>query len=665
MTNYTLLSNAIRMLSAEGVEKAKSGHPGMPMGMAELGAVLWRDHLRHNPSNPSWSNRDRFILSNGHGSMLIYSLLHLTGYNLTIDDLQKFRQLGSKTPGHPEYGYTDGVETTTGPLGQGLANAVGMALTEKILADEFNRDGINIVDHNTYVFLGDGCLMEGISHEVCSLAGTFKLGKLIALYDDNGISIDGEVADWFTEDVAKRFESYNWQVIDNIDGHDVTAINNAITKAKQNTEKPTMIICKTKIGKGSPNKAGKEESHGAALGAAEIELVRKELNWPHPSFVIPNEVYQDFDCKARGQSLEDAWNAEFAKYQAKHPELAAEFNRRTAYQLPKDWESIINGAVKLATDKAENIASRKASQNALEYYAKFLPELVGGSADLTGSNLTRWSFAKTLNHENNFTGNYISYGVREFGMSAMLNGMYLHSGIKPFGGTFLMFSEYARNSLRMASLMKIAPIFVYTHDSVGLGEDGPTHQPVEQIASLRVIPNMHVWRPSDTAETMVAWGVALTQTKTPSCLIFSRQNLKYIEKSPEVTVNVSKGGYILRSNNENPDIVIIATGSEVELAYNVYTTLTEEGKKVQLVSMPSTSIFDGQDKAYKQKVLSKAKYKIAIEAGVADTWYKYVGTDGLIISIDTFGESAPAGDLFEHFGFTTDKVLAKIKDFVK
>ena len=664
MTNYNLLANAIRILSADSVQKANSGHPGMPMGMAEIGVALWRDHLSHNPKNPNWVNRDRFVLSNGHGSMLLYSLLHLTGYNLTLNDLQNFRQMGSKTPGHPEYGYTDGVETTTGPLGQGLANAVGMALAEKILAEEFNKDGHEIVNHHTYVFMGDGCLMEGISHEVCSLAGTFKLGKLIALYDDNGISIDGEVHDWFSENVAKRFEAYNWHVIDKIDGHDVHALNKAIEAAKKD-ERPSILICKTKIGKGSPNKVGKEESHGAALGDAEIKLVRQELGWDYPPFVVPDEVYKDFDCKTKGQELENQWNELFAKYQESYPELAQEFSRRNARALPKNWDEIIKNGIKLVNDKAETIATRKASQNAIEYFAKYLPELVGGSADLTGSNLTRWSFAKTLNDKNNFTGNYISYGVREFGMSAMLNGMYLHNGMKPFGGTFLMFSEYARNALRMASLMKIAPIFVYTHDSVGLGEDGPTHQPVEQTATLRLIPNMHVWRPCDTVETVVSWGVALSQTKTPSSLIFSRQNLRFMKRDEQTTANIAKGGYVLYKNSDNPDIMIVASGSEVELAFEVYTQLESENKKVQLVSMPSTSVFDAQSVEYRQSVLSNAKYKVAIEAGVRDSWYKYVGNTGLIISIDTFGESAPAKDLFNHFGFTKDKVLGKIKDFIK
>jgi transketolase len=662
--NYTLMANAIRMLSADSVEKAKSGHPGMPMGMAEIGTALWKNHLRHNPRNPNWLDRDRFILSNGHGSMLIYSLLHLTGYALTIEDLQQFRQLGSKTPGHPEYGYTVGVETTTGPLGQGLANAVGMALTEKILASEFNQENFKIVDHYTYTFVGDGCLMEGISHEVCSLAGTYKLGKLIVFYDDNGISIDGEVHNWFTESVAKRFLAYNWQVIDNVDGHDITQIDTAIKNAKNELTKPTLIICKTTIGKGSPNKAGKEESHGSALGTDEINLVRKELNWPYKAFEIPKEIYTEFDCRESGHKLEENWNNLFASYQKAHPALAAEFIRRTSMCLPENFNQIIADGINLAVGTAESIASRKASQNAIAYYAKFLPELVGGSADLTGSNLTKWGLAKTLTKENNFTGNYISFGVREFGMSAMLNGMYLHGGIKPFAGTFLMFSEYARNALRMASLMKIAPIFVYTHDSIGLGEDGPTHQPIEQIASLRLIPNMHIWRPCDTVETFVAWGVALSEKNTPSCLIFSRQNLKFIERDTDTINNIKKGGYILRKNHDEPEILIIATGSEVELGLSLYDKLSAENKATQLVSMPSTSIFDKQDNAYKHTVLPRAKYKIVIEAGSPQSWYKYIGQDGLIIGIDTFGESAPATDLFAHFGFTLDKIMSKVNAYI-
>lgn len=664
MTNYTLLANSIRIISADSVEKAKSGHPGMPMGMAEIATVLWKDHLKHNPKNPQWVNRDRFILSNGHGSMLLYSLLHLTGYDLGIEDLKQFRQMGSRTPGHPEYGYTPGVETTTGPLGQGLANAVGMALTEKLLAQEFNRNNLNIVDHHTYVFVGDGCLMEGISHEVCSLAGTYGLGKLIVLYDDNGISIDGEVENWFSENVAKRFEAYNWQVIPAIDGHDSQQIEQAILNAKQNTTQPTLIICKTLIGKGSPNKCGKEESHGSALGANEISLVRKELNWTLPPFEIPPEVYADFDCKPSGQTVEQSWDKLFHEYSKQYPDLAKDFIRRNYMTLPDDFEKIINDGVNLAVNKAETIATRKASFNAIEYYAKFLPELVGGSADLTGSNLTRWNSAITLNEQNHFTGNYLSYGVREFGMSAMLNGMYLHGGIRPFGGTFLMFSEYARNALRMASLMKIAPIFVYTHDSIGLGEDGPTHQPIEQTATLRLIPNMDVWRPCDTVETMVAWGVALSQQQTPSSLIFSRQNLKFTERDANTIANIKRGGYILRSNSKTPDIIIIATGSEVELGLAIYENLITKTNLVQLVSMPSTTVFDKQDSAYKETVLPKAKYKIAIEAGVSDLWFKYVGLDGLVLGINTFGESAPAAELFDHFGFTLDKAKEKINQYL-
>lgn len=660
MADYSLMANAIRMLAAESVEKAKSGHPGAPMGMAEMGAVLWRDHMHHNPLNPKWVNRDRFILSNGHASMLIYSLLHLTGYHVTTNDLKNFRQIHSNTPGHPEYGYTDGVETTTGPLGQGVSNAVGMALAEKLLSHEFNRDNYKIIDHYTYTFIGDGCLMEGISHEVCSLAGTWGLGKLIVFYDDNGISIDGEVDSWFNEDVKKRFEAYNWHVIERIDGHDINKLNEAIKSAKAVADKPTLIICRTTIGKGSPNKSGKEESHGSPLGSSEIQLVREQLNWQYSPFEIPESVYKDFDCKASGMKKENEWNQLFTDYQSMYPELASDLLRRVEHKLPENWEEIINKGVELANNKAEYIATRKASQNAIEYFAEFLPEFFGGSADLTGSNLTRWSKAQTLDEKNHFVGNYASYGVREFGMSAILNGLYLHGGLRPFGGTFLMFSEYARNALRMASLMKIAPIFVYTHDSVGLGEDGPTHQPVEQLASLRVIPNMHVWRPCDTVETMVAWGSAVSQTKTPSSLVFSRQNLKFMPRDQDKLHNIIKGGYILIDGGANPDFVIIATGSEVELAVNVSTRLIEDGKTVRVVSMPCTNIFDHQTPEYIKSVLGGGKHMVAIEAGVADTWYKYVGTNGTIISIDTFGESAPASTLFNHFGFTVEAILAKL-----
>ncbi len=660
MANYSLMANAVRMLAVDSIEKSKSGHPGAPMGMAEMGTVLWRDQMRHNPLNPKWLNRDRFILSNGHASMLQYALLHLTGYDLSIDDLKNFRQFHSRTPGHPEYGYTKGVETTTGPLGQGITNAVGMALAEKLLAEEFNRDGYPIVDHHTYVFAGDGCLMEGISHEACALAGTWGLGKLIVFYDDNGISIDGEVDDWFNEDVKRRFESYNWQVISAVDGDSVDQLTKAIKKAKVVHNKPTLIICRTVIGKGSPNKAGKEECHGAPLGAAEAELVRKELNWSHPRFEIPAAVYADFDCKAAGMRAENDWSQLFMEYQSRHPDLATELLRRYEHELPANWEQIVEKGLHLVNQKQETIASRKASQNSIEYFAEFLPEFIGGSADLTGSNLTKWSKAISLDEQNHFTGNYISYGVREFGMSAIMSGMYLHGGVRPFGGTFLMFSEYARNALRMASLMKIAPIFVYTHDSIGLGEDGPTHQPVEQLASLRVIPNMDVWRPCDTVETMAAWGSAISNTTRPSSLVFSRQNLKFMPRDHNQLMNIARGGYVLQDGGATPDYAIIATGSEVELATNVADKLRAQGKSVRVVSMPSTNVFDRQDAVYRKQVLSGAKKMVAIEAGVADSWYKYVGTDGVIIAMDSFGESAPAGVLFAHFGFTVDAVLAKL-----
>lgn len=660
MANYSLMANAVRMLAVDSVEKSKSGHPGAPMGMAEMGTVLWRDQMRHNPLNPNWLNRDRFVLSNGHASMLQYALLHLTGYDLGIEDLKNFRQFHSRTPGHPEYGYTKGVETTTGPLGQGITNAVGMALAEKLLAEEFNRDGYPIVDHHTYVFAGDGCLMEGISHEACALAGTWGLGKLIVFYDDNGISIDGEVEGWFNEDVKRRFESYNWHVISPVDGDSIDQLTKAIKKAKVVHNKPTLIICRTVIGKGSPNKAGKEECHGAPLGAAEAELVRKELKWPYAPFEIPAEVYADFDCKATGMRAENNWNQLFMEYQSRHPDLATELLRRYEHELPANWEQIVENGLHLVNQKQETIASRKASQNSIEYFAEFLPEFIGGSADLTGSNLTKWSKAISLNEHNHFTGNYISYGVREFGMSAIMSGMYLHGGLRPFGGTFLMFSEYARNALRMASLMKIAPIFVYTHDSIGLGEDGPTHQPVEQLASLRVIPNMDVWRPCDTVETMAAWGSAISNTKTPSSLIFSRQNLKFMSRDHTQLLDIARGGYILQDGGATPDYAIIATGSEVELATNVADKLRAQGKQVRIISMPSTNVFDRQDAAYRKQVLSGAKKMVAIEAGVADTWYKYVGTDGVIVAMNSFGESAPAGELFAHFGFTVDAILAKL-----
>ena len=663
--NYQLLSNAIRMLTIDAIEKSNSGHPGMPMGMADIATVLWTTHIKHNPTNPKWQNRDRFILSNGHGSMLHYSLLHLTGYNVSIEDIKQFRQLGSKTPGHPEFGYTDGIETTTGPLGQGLANAVGMAIAEKLLAYEFNRPNYKLIDHYTYVFVGDGCLMEGVSYETSSLAGTLNLNKLIVIYDANNISIDGNINNWFTENVNMRFKACNWNVIDKVDGHDYQQINNAITLAKQNINGPTIIICKTNIGQGSPNKVGSEASHGAPLGANETKLVRKLLQWDYPEFTIPTSVYQQFDFKTEGAKLNTDWNAMFDNYTQEYPDLASEFLRRVEHQLPKNWNEIISQAIDLCDNKSENIATRKASQNAINYYANYMPELFGGSADLTHSNLTNWSNAIPIDNGLTKFGNYISYGVREFGMSSILNGIYLYGGFKPFAGTFLTFSDYARNAIRMASLMKIAPIFVYTHDSIGLGEDGPTHQPIEHIASLRLIPNLHVWRPCDTVETAAAWGHALAQNTTPSCLILSRQNLPHIPRKPSSKKNIIRGGYIVKCSSESPEILLLATGSEVHLASKIYDILLSEGKRVRLVSMPSTDIFDQQDDDYKKSVLrDDIKYKIAIEAGVANTWYKYIGHNNLIISIDQFGESAKAEDLFEHFGFTVAQIITKINNFI-
>lgn len=665
MVDYNILANAISILSVDGVEKAKSGHPGMPMGMASIAAVLWRDFLQHNPKNPTWINRDRFILSNGHGSMLLYSLLHLTGYELSIEDIKQFRQLHSKTPGHPEFGYTPGVETTTGPLGQGLANAVGMALAEKQLASEFNRSEFEIIGHHTYAFAGDGCLMEGISHEACSLAGTLELGKLIVFYDDNGISIDGEITNWFSEDVAKRFEAYKWQVI-KVDGHNVNEIKQAIALAKANIQQPSLIICKTVIGKGSPNKSGKEECHGSPLGQSEVALVRAELDWQLEAFVISDDIYNQFNCIDSGKELESVWNNLFADYTQKYPRLASELMRRINHDLPSDWSSYLNQLLKLENSKAKSMSTRQASQVAIEYFTEKLPELFGGSADLTSSNLTNWTKAVALTQANGYIGNYLSYGVREFAMCAMLNGIYLYGGFKPFAGTFLTFSDYARNALRMASLMKIAPIFVYTHDSIGLGEDGPTHQPVEHLASLRLIPNMQVWRPCDVMETIIAWNSAITTRTAPSSLVFSRQKLPFIARDETVINNIHKGGYILRTNiSTEIDYLILATGSEVALALQLYEHLVARGDKVQLVSMPSTSIFDQQVDAYKSSVLANAKYKIAIEAGVSDSWYKYIGNDQLIISLDRFGESAPAPDLFDYFGFNLDKIMAKINSLAK
>ncbi|RRD91004.1 transketolase [Conchiformibius steedae] len=653
MTSPT--ANALRFLSMDMVEQAKSGHPGAPMGMADMADVLWRGFLRHNPANPRFANRDRFVLSNGHASALLYSLLHLSGYNLSTDDLKNFRQLHSKTPGHPEYGYTDGVETTTGPLGQGIANAVGMALAEKILAAEFNRDGLNIVDHHTYVFLGDGCLMEGVSHEACSLAGTLGLGKLIVLYDDNNISIDGKVDGWFTENIPQRFESYGWHVVPNVDGHNAEAVRTAIEAARAETGKPSIICCKTLIGKGAANKEGSHKTHGAPLGADEIAATRAALNWAHEPFHIPEDIYAAWNAKEAGAKLEAEWNALFAEYQQRFPELAAEFVRRSEGKLPENFDAHIQAALQAVCEKGEKIATRKASQNSIEILAQVLPELVGGSADLTPSNLTDWSNSRAVTREQG--GNYIHYGVREFGMAAIMNGMTLHGGVKPFGATFLMFSEYARNALRMAALMKINPVFVFTHDSIGLGEDGPTHQPVEQTATLRLMPNMDVWRPCDTAESLIAWAQAVKAEDHPSCLVFSRQNLPFVPRDAETLANIERGGYVL-SAVDNPQAVIIATGSEVELALNAQAQLAEQGIAVNVVSMPSTNVFDRQSDEYQESVLPLDLPRVAVEAGVTDGWYKYAD---VLVGLDRFGESAPAEQLFREFGFTVENVADAVK----
>ncbi|MUK61520.1 transketolase [Aliivibrio fischeri] len=657
------LANAIRALSMDGVQQANSGHPGAPMGMADIAEVLWRSHLNHNPANPEWADRDRFILSNGHGSMLIYSLLHLSGYELSIDDLKNFRQLHSKTPGHPEYGYAPGVETTTGPLGQGITNAVGMAMAEKALAAQFNKEGHDIVDHFTYTFMGDGCLMEGISHEACSLAGTLGLGKLIAFWDDNGISIDGEVEGWFSDDTPKRFEAYGWHVIPAVDGHDSNAINAAIEAAKADP-RPTLICTKTIIGFGSPNKQGTHDCHGAPLGADEIKAAKAQLGWEHGAFEIPQEVYAEWDAKETGAAKEASWNEKFAAYEAAYPELAAEFTRRVNGDLPKEWEEKASAIIADLQANPANIASRKASQNALEAFGAMLPEFMGGSADLAPSNLTMWSGSKSL-EATDFSGNYIHYGVREFGMTAIMNGIALHGGFVPYGATFLMFMEYARNAMRMAALMKVQNIQVYTHDSIGLGEDGPTHQPVEQIASLRLTPNMSTWRPCDQVESAVAWKLAIERKDGPSALIFSRQNLAQQERDVEQLANIAKGAYILKDCEGQPELILIATGSEVELAVEAAAQLTAEGKAVRVVSMPSTDAFDKQDEAYRETVLPSAVTKrIAIEAGIADFWYKYVGFGGKIIGMTTFGESAPADELFKMFGFTTENVVNTAKELL-
>lgn len=664
MSSRKELANAIRALSMDAVQKANSGHPGAPMGMADIAEVLWRDYMNHNPTNPNWADRDRFVLSNGHGSMLIYSLLHLTGYDLPITELENFRQLHSKTPGHPEYGYTPGVETTTGPLGQGIANAVGMAIAERTLAAQFNRPGHDIVNHHTYAFLGDGCMMEGISHEVCSLAGTLKLGKLTAFYDDNGISIDGHVEGWFTDNTAERFEAYGWHVIRGVDGHNSDAIKAAIEDARKVTDKPSLLMCKTTIGFGSPNKAGSHEAHGAPLGAAEIEATRKALGWNYAPFEIPQEIYSQWDAKEAGKAKESAWDKKFAAYQAAFPELAAEFKRRVSGELPANWAEESKKFIDHLQANPAKIASRKASQNALEAFGKVLPEFLGGSADLAPSNLTMWSGSKPLNED--LAGNYIHYGVREFGMSAIMNGIALHGGFLPYGATFLMFMEYARNAVRMAALMKIRNIFVYTHDSIGLGEDGPTHQPVEQMASLRVTPNMNTWRPCDQVESAVAWQFAIQRNDGPSALIFSRQNLAQMDRTLEQVANISRGGYILKDCAGQPELIFIATGSEVELAVNAADQLTAEGRKVRVVSMPATEVFDKQDAAYRESVLPAAvSARVAVEAGIADFWYKYVGLNGTVVGMTTFGESAPAELLFKEFGFTVDNVVAKAKALLK
>tara|TARA_R110002167_G_scaffold47554_7_gene140699 strand:+ start:3118 stop:5067 length:1950 start_codon:yes stop_codon:yes gene_type:complete len=648
----------------DAVQQAKSGHPGAPMGMADIAEVLWNDYLQHNPANPQWINRDRFVLSNGHGSMLLYSLLHLSGYELSIDDLKSFRQLHSKTAGHPEYGYAPGIETTTGPLGQGLANAVGMALAEKTLAGQFNREEHEIVDHYTYCFLGDGCMMEGISHEVCSLAGTLGLGKLIAFYDDNGISIDGEVEGWFTDDTVKRFDAYGWQVIPAVDGHDADAIHAAIELARENTGQPTLICCKTLIGFGSPNKQGKEDCHGAPLGDDEIALTRKALGWEHAPFVIPEEISSEWDAREHGVVIENSWNEQFAEYADAYPELASEFLRRISGDLPEDFAAQSQAYIEELQAKGETIASRKASQNALNAYGPQLPELLGGSADLAGSNLTIWSGCKGVTKDD-ASGNYLFYGVREFGMSAIMNGVALHGGFIPYGATFLIFMEYARNAVRMAALMRQRTLFVYTHDSIGLGEDGPTHQPIEQLANLRSTPNLDLWRPCDAVESAVAWKNALERVEGPSALVFSRQNLPHQQRSPEQLNNIQRGGYILRDSSGQPDAILIATGSEVGLAMDAAEALSNEGRNVRVVSMPCTEAFEAQSAEYRESVLPAAvSARVAVEAAHADFWYKYVGLNGRIVGMTSFGESAPASELFKLFGFTVDNVVAKVNELL-
>ena len=651
------LANAVRALSMDAVEQAQSGHPGAPMGMADIAEVLWNDFLQHNPANPKWDNRDRFVLSNGHGSMLLYSLLHLSGYELPLEQLKNFRQLHSMTPGHPEYGYAPGVETTTGPLGQGLANAVGMALAEKILAKRFNQPGFDIVDHWTWVFAGDGCLMEGISHEACSLAGTLGLGKLVAFYDDNGISIDGEVEGWFTDDTAKRFEAYGWQVIAGVDGHDAEQVRAAIEQARADTARPTLICCRTEIGYGAPNKKGTAGVHGAALGEEEVAAARKTLDWPHPPFEIPKEIRGGWDARARGHSEEDAWRRVFESYRKDFPELAAEYQRRMSGELPPDWPEAIEEIVQDIHQAGESMATRKASGKTLEKLAGVMPELIGGSADLTGSNNTRFPEAKTVTAAD-ADGNYIYYGVREFAMSAMVSGLALHGGFVPYAGTFLTFSDYARNAVRMSALMGVGSIYVYTHDSIGLGEDGPTHQPVEHLAALRIIPRMTLWRPCDTVETAVAWQDAVERRDGPTCMALSRQGLPFQQRDAETLAAIRRGGYILSDSEGDPELILIGTGSEVALCVEAAEKLRAEGTRVRVVSMPSTSVFNRQDAAWREKVLpSDCPARVAVEAGVSEYWYRYVGPRGAVVGLDDFGESAPAGDVFEHFDFTVTQVM--------
>ncbi|MEN8175019.1 MAG: transketolase [Pseudomonadota bacterium] len=664
MSSRKDLANAIRALSMDAVQKANSGHPGAPMGMADIAEVLWNDHMKHNPANPDWADRDRFVLSNGHGSMLIYSLLHLTGYGLPMEELENFRQLHSKTPGHPEYGYAPGVETTTGPLGQGISNAVGMAIAERVLAGQFNKPGHEIVDHNTYAFLGDGCMMEGISHESCAFAGTLGLGKLIAFWDDNGISIDGNTEGWFTDDTPARFEAYGWHVVRDVDGHDPASIEQGIQQAKAVTDKPSLVCCKTVIGYGAPNLAGSHDCHGAALGEDEVKATRENIGWPHEPFVIPDEIYAGWSAADRGAAAESGWNETFAAYSAAHPELAAEFERRMAGDLPIDWDAQADAFIKDVAAKAEKKATRQHSKGSLDGLGPMLPEFVGGSADLTPSNNTFWSGSRYINSDHgkpiDFSGNYLSYGVREFGMSAIMNGMALHGGVRPYGATFLMFSEYARNALRMAALMKVNPIFVYTHDSIGLGEDGPTHQPVEQIPTLRLMPNMSTWRPCDGTETAVAWKAAIERTGGPTSLVLTRQGLTPMDRSDEQIANIARGGYVLRDSNGTPDAIVIATGSEMEIAMQ---GAEQSGKNVRVVSMPSTNVFDAQDAEYRESVLpAGVTARVAVEAAVTDGWYKYVGMNGKVIGINRFGESAPAPLLFKEFGFTAENVAAAINE---